>query len=243
MRTAPIALWLAALAAAGCGSNGIPPANINTSAQWNDDPGTVTAIGYSVNLEIVWQSRGQDCFSLPSDLTVAVNDQQVVAQPPGDCSTWDLRFDAIAPDAPVTVRMFSGSHVYGEAIYDGLFPGFGAQVAAASSSQVPAGGQIEVILPAASVAADPTVLWAQFHWTDPGSAGVPFHTFAPAVAGTDPQSVLVTAPSTATGAAMLVIKGELRSNPATTNSCTGFNACLSGSTAEAAGPVSVVVTP
>jgi hypothetical protein len=55
--------------------------------------------------------------------------------------------------------------------------------------------------------------------------------------------VLVTAPSTLTGAAMLVIKGELRSTPAITKSCTGFNACLSGATAEAAGPVSVVVTP
>ena len=243
MRTAPTAFWLAALAAVGCGSNGIPPANINVSAQWNDDPGTVAAIGYSVSLEIVWPSRGQDCFSLPSDLTVAVNDQQVVAQPPGDCSSWDLRFDAIAPDAPVTVRMFSGSHGYGEAIYDDLFPGFGAQVAAASGSQVPAGGQIEVILPAGAVAADPTLLWGQFHWTDPGSAGVPFSTRAPAMAGPDPQSVLVTAPSTLTGAAMLVIKGGFHSTLGTLKSCTGFGACLSNTAAESAGPVSVVVTP
>jgi hypothetical protein len=236
-------MLLAALAAAGCGSNGIPPGNINTSAHWNDDPGTVAAIGYSVAVEIVWPSRGQDCFSLPSDLTVAVNDQQLVGQPPGDCSSWDLQFDAIAPDAPVTVRMFSGSHLYGEAIYDGLFPGFGAQVAAASNSQVSAGGQIEVILPAGEVAADPTVLWGQFHWTDPGSAGVPFRSYAPATAGPDPQSVLVTAPSNLTGAAMLVIEGELRATPATIESCTGFETCLSGAVAKAAGPVSVVVTP
>ena len=133
--------------------------------------------------------------------------------------------------------------MYGEAIYDGLFPGFGARVAAASSSQVPAGSQIEVILPAGEVAADPPVLWGQFHWTDPGSAGVPFRTRAAATAGPDPQSVLVTAPSTLTGAAMLVIEGELNATPATVKSCTGFNFCDSGAVAEAAGPVSVVVTP
>jgi len=242
-RLAPLLVALAS--AAGCGSNAPPPVELHGFADWNDDPATVDAIGYQVTLELQWPTRGASCFPLPSDLTVALNDHSIVPASAGDCADdFILPFDGVAPDAPVSVRVFSGSLVYGEATFDNLFPGFGAQLASGGASQVAAGGQVEVTLPATAVPVASNLLSGQFDWTAAGPSGVPFNTFARGMAGPDPQSVILTAPTGLTGSAIVVVKSVFQSISGTATSCTGFIRCEVLPDMQTAGPVSVdVISP
>jgi hypothetical protein len=240
-----MALQLAALcAAAGCGSAAPPPVRLDLSARWNRDPGTVDEIGYRVSIEVGWPTRREDCFPLPADLTVALNDRQVVLGPMGDCADGlPANFNAVAPDAPVNVRVFSGSHVYGQAIYDNLFPGFGAQLASNGSNQLIAGSQVEVTLPPTANPVATDLYSAHFVWTVPGPSGVPFYTFAPGKEGSDRLSALITVPSTPTGPAQLIVESVFQPGGGLARSCTGFTFCNAVPDNETAGPISVQVTP
>ena len=238
------AACLAAMAgAAGCGSDAPPPIDLLTAAVWNEDPGTLDAIGYRVSVDFGWPSRAQSCFSLPSDLTVAVNDRVVTPEQTGEC-VWDIlvNFDAVAPDGPVHVRIASGSRVYGEATYDDLFPGVGAQLVPAGDGTIHAGSQVVVALPATTVPFGPNLGAGRFYWLDAQPSGVPFYTFAIAPDGSVPQTVVMTAPAI-TGRAMLIVESVFNQGLGSATSCSGFESCTSSPTEGWAGPISVDIIP
>lgn len=241
-----IALPLVALlsAASGCDSAAPPAARIEARATWNDGAGSFDTIGYRVSVEVDWPTRLEDCFQLPADLTITLNDHPVVPAPAGDCASGlTANFDAVAPDAPVNIRVFGGGQVYGAATFDDLFPGFGAQLSSGTNNnQVPAGGQIQVTLPASAVTVASDLFFAHLHWTDAGISTVPFFTFANAKVGSDPQTVLITVPATPTGPAQLIIKSVFRETSGSARSCTGFTSCGSFPDMDSAGPISVQVT-
>jgi hypothetical protein len=240
-----VALLLVALSATpGCDSAAPPPVRLEARSTWNDDPGSIDAIGYRVSVDVVWPTRLEDCFSLPADLTISLNDHPVVPEPMGDCAgSLTANFDAVAPDGPVDIRVVGGGHVYGEATYDDLFPGFGAQLSSASNNQLPAGGEVQVTLPATAVSVAADLFSAHFHWTD-GISAVPFYTFALGKVGPDPQTVIITVPSTPTGPAQMIIKSVFfHDTIGSAKSCTGFTFCGSFPDMDSAGPISVQVTP
>jgi hypothetical protein len=232
---------------AGCGSDAAPPIALNVSARWNDDPGTVSDVGYELWVDFGWPSRLQTCFPVPSDLTVTVDGRDFVPDHRGDCE-WDIFMvvPGVAPDAPVDVRVSSGSHVYGEAIYDGLFPGVGAQLVPAGDGTVHSGDPVTVQFPGTRVAAYPDTSWGQFHWLDPQADPVPFYTFAPGTTASDGRSFQLTVPSI-TGRASLIIKG-IFNDPAAApvaiaSTCTGFTNCIANPATDIVGPVPVTVLP
>lgn len=230
---------------AGCGSDASPPPiSLFTTADWNDDPGSLDKLGYRVTLDFGWPSRAQSCFPLPSDLTVSLNEHEVTPVGTGEC-VWDflVEFDAVPPDAPVHVRVAGGGRVYGEATYDDLFPGFGAQLTPAGDGTVRANSPFTVLLPP-TVSPVATDLGAgNFYWLDTQPPEVPFYTFGSGTDGPDPQRVVITAPGI-TGRAKLIVKDVLKgSGIGIPTSCTGFDSCPSLPAELVAGPIDVVVVP
>jgi hypothetical protein len=239
-----IAACLPALAVAGaCGSDAPPPISLLTAAAWNDDPATLAEIGYRVSVDFGWQSRAQSCFSLPTDLTVTMNEREVIPTQLGEC-VWDIlvRFDAVPPDAPVHVRVASGSQVYGEATYDDLFPGFGAQLVPPGDGTVRSGSQFVVALPPTAVPVAGDLGFGLLYWLDTAPPAVPFYTFAPGMGGSDPQTIEITAPATA-GRATLIVKSVFKSAFGSATSCSGFDHCISLPSSEDAGPLAINVVP
>jgi hypothetical protein len=216
-----IATCLTAMASAGgCGSDAPPPILLMTGAEWNDYPAALDRIGYRVSVDFGWPSRAQSCFSLPPDLTVTMNERQATPTQLGEC-VWDMlvTFDAVPPDAPVHVRVASGSHVYGEA-----------------------GTQFTVALPPTAVPVSVNLGAGYFYWLDTPPSAVPFYTFAPGMDGPDQKAVVITAPAT-TGRATLIVKSVFQGGFGTASSCTGFDSCTSWPSSQAAGPIAVDVVP
>ncbi len=239
-----LAACLAAMAgAARCGSDAPPPIALLTHAEWNDNPSTLDAIGYRVSVDFGWPSRAKDCFSLPSDLTVTMNERQATPTEMGEC-VWDIvaNFDAVPPDAPVHVRVAGGGRVYGEATFDNLFPGFGAHLVPPGDGTVQADSQFTVALPATAVPVTQNLSAGHFFWLDTPPSQVPFFTFARGMDGSDPQTVVITAPATA-GRAALVVSSVFQGGYASATSCTGFESCTSWPSSDAAGPIVVDVVP
>jgi hypothetical protein len=234
--------------AAGCGSDAGPSILLNVLAQWKDDPGTTSDVGYELWVDFGWPSRSQSCFPAPPDLTVTVDGRSVAPDHRGDCE-WDIFIVVpnVAPDMPVDVRVSAGSHVYGEAIYDDLFPGFGAQlIGAGDDGTMPAGSPVTVQFPGMDAAVDVGLAAGHFHWLDLQPGTVPFYTYAPGTSAPDGRSVQLTAPSI-TGRASLVIKGifadPTRKPSPIATTCTGFTNCLGTPSSDAIGPLSVTVVP
>jgi hypothetical protein len=233
----------------GCGSDEGPPIAINVGAHWNDDPGTTGEIGYELWVDFGWPDRSKTCFPRPRDLTVTVDDRDFVPDPRGDCE-WDMLLvvTGVATDRPVDVRVSSGSHVYGEAIYDNLFPGLGATLLPAGDGTIHAGGQATVQLPSTETVIDPRYGWGQFHWLDTPAASVPFYTFVPGTATPDGTTIQLDTPSL-TGRASVVIKGVGFADGSTpvpslvAATCTGFTSCIADPDIRTAGPVLVNVVP
>ncbi len=229
---------------AGCGSDASPPISLFTTADWKDNPGSLDEIGYRVTVDFGWPSRAQSCFPLPSDLTVSVNEREVTPTELGEC-VWDIlvEFDAVPPDTPVHVRVAGGGRIYGEATYDDLFPGFGAQLTPAGDGTVHANSPFTILLPS-TVSPVATDLGAgNFYWLDIQPPEVPYFTFGPGTYGPDPQRVAITAPGI-TGRATLIVKDVFEgSGLGTARSCTGFDSCPSLPASLAAGPIAVNVVP
>ncbi len=239
-----MAACLTAMAGAGgCGSDAPPSISLMTGAEWNDDPAALDRIGYRVFVDFGWPSRVQSCFSLPPDLTVTMNERQATPTQLGEC-VWDIlvNFDAVPPDAPVHVRVASGSHVYGEATFDDLFPGFGAQLVPPGDGTVQAGTQFTVALPPTAVPVSVNLGAGHFYWLDTPPSEVPFYTFAPGMDGPDLKSVVITAPAI-TGRATLIVKSVFQGGFGMASSCTGFESCTSWPSSLAAGPIAVDVVP
>jgi len=240
-----VAACLTALASAGgCASDAAPPPiALLTSAEWNDDPPSLDRMGYQVSVDFGWPSRRDSCFPMPADLTVNMNDRYVTPTQLGDC-VWDtlVHFDAVPP-GPVHVTVASGSYVYGEADFDNLFPGFGAQLALPGDGTVHAGSPFTVNLPPTAVPVSTNLGYGEFYWLDTQPSEVPYYTFENGMDGPDPQTVVLTAPAT-TGRAKLVVKSVFNDSAfAAAQSCTGFDSCVGWPSSQAAGPIDVEVVP
>jgi hypothetical protein len=238
---AALAVGLAALlgGAAGCGSDQSPEIDLMAVGSWNLDPGSADQIGYQVDVDFGWPSRTETCFPLPEDLTVTLNGREVVPEHRGDCE-WDMlvRFDAVAPDAPVTVSVQSRDHRWGEATYQGLFPGSAAQLVT-PAGQARAGDPIVVEIPAGTVLSSSSY-GAQFYWLDTPPSQPTFYDYVGAALASDSRSVTIVAPAT-TGRAALVVRAVFPSDYISAQSCSGFANCLALPEMETLGPVSVEV--
>jgi hypothetical protein len=228
---------------AGCASDAAPPIELLATAQWNRDPPTLDAIGYQVWVDFGWPSRTESCFALPMDLTVTLNDRQATPPRLGEC-VWDtlVQFDAVPPDAPVHVRVASGKHVYGEATYNNLFPGYGAQFIPAGDGTFHVGDAIAVAFPSSAVPTASDVGAGHFYWLDAQPSGIPYYTFANAPDGFVPNSVVIAAPAT-TGQATLVVQTVLNGGYAGAASCSGFEHCTSLPNSDTIGPIAVNIIP
>jgi hypothetical protein len=196
--------------------------------------GTLGEIGYELWVDFGWPDRNKSCFPLPPDLTVTVGDRDFVPDHRGECE-WDMLLvvTGVATDKPVDIRVSSGSHVYGEAIYDDLFPGLGATLVPAGDGTIHSGNQVTVQLPSTERVLDPAYGWAQFHWLDTPTASVPFFTRVPGTATPDGTTIQLDTPSL-TGRASVVIEDVGFSGGGTpvpslgAATCTGFTSCIAG---------------
>lgn len=103
---------------------------------------------------------------------MTVNDREAGPIHTSDCE-WDVLVEvgpfAADDPGPTTVRLLDGTHVLGEAIYDGLFPGFPAQLVSPADGRVRTGDDVAAQLTAPL---PPEVLFesysaAKFYWLDP----------------------------------------------------------------------------
>jgi hypothetical protein len=226
----------------GCDSSAAPAIELLTHAEWNESPPSLDKIGYQVSVDFGWPSRHDTCFPMPSHLTVSMNERTVTPTQLGDC-VWDIlvTFDAVPP-GPVHVSVSSDGYVYGDADFDNLFPGAGAQLAVPGDGTVLAGSQFTVSLPPTVMPVATNLGYGEFYWLDTPSSGVPYYTFAPGMDGPEPQTVVMTAP-TITGHASLVVKSVFGGDFGPAASCTGFDSCTAWPSSQAAGPIDVVVVP
>lgn len=246
-RRRPLGLGVAlvvGLSSAGCSSSNDPAKALFTQAEWKDDPGSAAEIGYWVSVDVGWPSRTESCFPLSPALHVTVNDREAGPIYTSDCE-WDILVEvgpfAADDPGPTTVRLLDGTHVLGEAIYDGLFPGFSAQLVSPADGMVRAGEQVAIALTAPLPA---EVLFdrgpARFYWLDPPDDVPPFYSSAIATMESDRQSIAVPAPAL-TGRAAMVIRTFDRPR-GSARSCVGFTSCAAWPS-ENIGPVFVEVIP
>ena len=232
---------------AGCGgsANNQVPQYLTVEAQWNDSPSAVDQIGYQLIVDLLWTDRGQSCFSLSPNLAIHINDDVVVTPPiEGDCADESLVIvGGIRAEASTTVTLQDGDEVLGESIFDGLFPDTGITVTMPAAGQpVKAGDPIAVALSVPST--DPDLAEARFYWTDTPATVPPFYSFAAGTISADGSTFQGTAPTTATGQAMLVVESLFGGGDfISPTSCTGFQFCNGLPSNEMAGPVPIEVVP
>jgi hypothetical protein len=231
---------LSGLGASACSSSGKPQMELLLTGQWNDNPTTVAETGYQVGADLAWLDRPMNCFDLPADLTININDVAVTPMIYGDC-----RFDvlvysgAFQQDVPISVTVQEDGEVVAQAEVQGLFPGAHAQLVSPTSGQVKAGDPIVVTMP---VTPAPGLLWGEFFWLDMPASAPPFNTYATGTISADGSTGQVTAPSI-TGRAALVLKTVYTAPVVTASTCTGFVACPVEPDTETIGPVFVEVVP
>jgi hypothetical protein len=232
--------------AAGCGgsANNQVPQYLTVQAQWNDSPSAVDQIGYQLIVDLVWQERLQGCFPLSPNLEIHVNDDLVVAPPvEGDCADESLVIvSGVQPQGSTTISLQDGDQALGQATFDGLFPDTGATVTTpAAGRPVQAGGPIAVALP---VPAQQDLSAARFYWTDTPATVPPFYSYVSGTISADGLTFQGTAPTTATGQAMVVVESFFGAGAnVSATSCTGFQFCNGTPSFEMAGPVSIEVVP
>ena len=176
-------------------------------------------------------------------MTVDDREAELVPFSTGDC-VWDVLFDVgpFSSEAPVptTVRVMDGSRVLGQAIYDGLYPGYPAQLISPADGRVRAGEpiaiELAVPLPSEIQIADAVRLF----WLDSPDSVPPFYTYAVASLDADRQSVTVQAPAQ-TGRAALLLETFNRPMEAA-RSCDGFTSCTAWPS-ETTGPFTIEVVP
>jgi len=233
------------VSSAGCSGSDDPTKALLTKAEWKNEPGSAAEIGYWVSVDVGWPSRAEDCFPLSPRVHVTVNDREAGTIHTSDCE-WDVLVEAgpFAADdpGPTAVRLLDGTHLLGEAIYDGLFPGYAAQLLSPADGRVRTGEQVAVQL-AAPLPAE--VLFsssgvAKFYWLDPPDSVPPFYSYATAALDTDRLSITVNAPAL-TGRAAVVIETFDR-QLGSAQSCVGFTSCTAWPS-EMIGPVFVEVIP
>jgi hypothetical protein len=229
----------------GCGSSDHGDMPLLTKAEWKSDPGSAADIGYWISVDFGWPSRASACFPLSAALHVTVDDREAQRIPDaiGDC-VWDLLFEVgpFSPDAPVptTVRVMDGSQVLGQATYDGLYPGYSAQLVTPSNGQVRTGDPIAIELAAPLT---PEITFAQaasLYWLDPPDSVPPFYSYIAASFAPDRQSITAQAPAQ-TGRAALVIETFNRPLEAA-RSCVGFTSCTA-EPSETIGPLTIDIVP
>ena len=236
--------WMA-FVLVGCGSSAPGDMRLLTTAEWKNEPGSAADIGYWISVDFGWPSRATDCFPLSATLHATVDDREAQRLPftIGDC-VWDLLFEVgpFSPDAPVptTVRVMDGARVLGEAIYDGLYPGYSAQLMTPANGQVRTGDPIAIELAAALPAEITNAQAARLYWLDPPDSVPPFYSYIGAAFAPDRQSITAQAPGQ-TGRAALVI--ETFNRPLTAaRSCVGFTYCTGGPSGTI-GPLTIEVVP
>jgi len=239
-----VALALAAVAA-GCGGNDShTPSDLTVETWWNDSPSAVDQIGYQLAVDLVWGDRSQSCYPLSPNLKLHVND--TVAAPPieGDCAAESLVLVNGFQGGTATVSLQDGDQVLGESVFDGLTPYAGATLVTPAAGQpVKAGDAIAVALPAAP--ADPTLAGARFYWTGTPSTVPPYYTYVPGTIAADGTTFQMTAPTTVTGTASVVIQTIFATtgNFVAASSCTGFQFCSGFPNFDMAGPLAIDVVP
>jgi len=230
--------------AVGCSSpDPDPKVALYTSVGWNDDPGTLDAIGYQVQVDIGWPDRATDCFALSPDLNVTVNDRAPKAIVAEGCR-WDVltTFDGFLKDEPITIQLKDGARLLAEATYNRPFPGFDMQLVSPADGTVRSGEKVAVALP------EPTferpVIGAMFYWRDPPPEGVPpFHSIVHTPGARASQPIEVTAP-TLTGRAWLVVTAWPYSKSMFgADASSGFESCVITNPELLSGPVAVEVVP
>jgi hypothetical protein len=228
--------------AAGCGDNQAKlEVDLLAGAQWNENPTSIGEIGYQVVVDVGWPSRPYSCFPLSPDLRIRVNDLEAVPMKTGDCELDVLvRMGAFLADTPITVRLEDGERLVGEARYEGLFPGFGAQLAGTQAAEVHAGDPIRIALPAP--APDAIIAIPFLYWMNTAPSVPPFHTYVPGSFEADGQTIDLTAPPL-TGRAQLVIQSALPGGFGAAQSCTGFSTCAALPAYETVGPIAVDIVP
>jgi hypothetical protein len=231
------------LGAASCGEDSNPELTIFTAASWNRDPETFADIGYQVGVDFGWRARSKTCFPLPVDLKVTLNDREIVPAQTGDCE-WDLLvwFNAVDPGKLITVRVKSGAQVLGEATYDALFPGFGAQLLAPSNGRVRAGDPATITLPVAAMPAAEDFFFGIFYWLDTPATLPPFYTLARGSKGAAPGTVTINAPAM-TGRAIMVVGSVFDIGSTDATSCIGFSQCQGMKDYDVLGPIPIEVIP
>jgi hypothetical protein len=226
VRSHALALLLAAsLAVVACDDAGLPEMELLTSVGWNEAPASVADLGYEVNVDVGWPDRFSSCFSLPGALRVTVNDHETTSLGiMGDCR-WDVVFRAerITEPGPVTVRIYDGSRMLGEAVYRDVLRGFDAKLVTSTAGRVRAGDPVTILVPDNVPVQLPD---AMFFWRD-SPANVPaFYTRSSAELAPDGLTITTTAPALRgqAGRAALVISTS-GAELGATSECVGFEHC------------------
>ena len=230
----------------GCSDDDVPPEiDLMAGFQWNRTPASPADIGYQALVDFGWPSRPQSCFPLPQHLHVTVNDRELslFGGARGDC-LWDLLFRGgpFPDNAPATISVLDGDRLMGRATFEGVFPGFQAELIAPADGRVHPGEDVVVSVPDGLFEVV-TFLSAQFYWLDPPAGVPPFASSAAAELTPDNVSATTKAPSVPglTGRAALIFQVANTGAPLAA-SCTGFRTC-SSYVEPVIGPVSVEVLP
>lgn len=223
-----VVVGLSAAGLAACGDdNADDDVTLLAIAEWNDAPGSVANLGYRVRADIGWVDRIGTCARIPEALRVTVNDLEAVLLGPGGACPFDVLFEAepfTSPD-PVTVRVFEGARLRGEATFEGMFWGLQTGLVAPAGGQVRPGDEVVVSIPPGRD--PPTLMYARWYWLGTAPSVPPFFTTSLAAlsAGNSTFSATVPDISGLTGPVALTFMygGE---DALGASACTGFSNCL-----------------
>ena len=222
-----VILGLLAAGLGGCGDEDADDIMLMGTAQWRDDPGSVENLGYHVWADVGWIDRAGTCARIPRGLRATVNGIEGTQIGTGGDCPFDTLFDAgpfTSPD-PITVRLFDGERLLGEATFEGAFWGMQAALVAPAGGQASAGDEVVVSIPPGR--ASPPEAYASWYWLDTAPSVPPFYTTSGAVL--DPASATIRAhvpdvPGLSGDVALTFsYPGE---EYATNTACTGFSNCL-----------------
>lgn len=224
------ALLVVALFAGGVGACGDEKPDeivLMGMAEWRDDPGSAANLGYHVWADVGWIDRGGTCARISQALRVTVND--IEAEPigsGGECP-FDALFDAgpFTTNDPVTVRLFDGEQLRGEATFTDLFWGMGAQLVSPAGGQARPGDEVVVSIPPGK--AVPPETNARWYWLDTAPSVPPFYSTAGATPDAETSTVHAPVPDVqGLSGHVAVTLAYIVEETITATTCTGFSNCL-----------------
>jgi hypothetical protein len=232
----------AAIWCAGCSGDARPELHLSVgaAAQFHALAGPPRTVGYQMAVVIMqvetnWRPT---CPSLPSDLVLLANDQEVPAttDPTTGCLNTSTTWVVPPPVGTVTVDAKLGTDVIAHAEFDGLAPGSTATLASPANGQVTAGDEV-VVVPTPGLPTGEASL-AYFYPLDDMTVGASLYPPQAPVREADGVHVVVPAFS---GRAAVTCSG-MPYVPQPSYSCPGFDVCTAN-TDDTLGPVFVTEGP